>query len=64
MIYVLDTHELCTPLRLHISAFHDRQLRGRLADSNDVATDSSNNDGTGYMRDTSDTGTVLLSVDN
>jgi len=43
---------------------HDRQLRGRLANRDDVAADRHHHDGTGDLRDPSDPGRVLLRVEH
>lgn len=48
----------------YFSVVHDRQLRGRLADRDDVATDRHHHDGAGNLRDPPDSGGVLLRVEN
>lgn len=43
---------------------HDRQLRRRLANRDDVAADRHHHDGAGDMRDPPNPGRVLLRVEN
>lgn len=47
-----------------VTAVHDRQLCGRLADRYDVAEDLPDLSGAGYLRGTSHSGPVLLRVDH
>lgn len=59
--YIYRLNSLFT---LRFSVVHDRQLRGRLADRDDVAADRHHNDGAGDLRDPPNPGRVLLRVED
>lgn len=58
----------CLSARTHArtarTAVHDRQLRGRLADRDDVAADRHHHDGAGDLRHPPDPGRILFRVED